>query len=241
MEMQRMHQSNAKLSHEYYWEKPAANDACASGKLFPGQYYDQETQLHYNYFRDYDPGTGRYMTSDPIGLAGGLNTYSYVSNNPMIFNDPFGLFCQFEPSGEEGIKLYTGKTKPFWGDITSTTVILPCWTGTAGTPCVLWSTRYTQEGIRMREYRMRTKGKFVCYLWDDCKKKYEKSSEVSSYRDSELSWDNSGGKISQSWYESGSDSGSDWGPDELPNNGAGPTPPPLVPIMTPFGPMPMPM
>ena len=58
---------------------------------FPGQYYDQETGLHYNYFRDYDPSTGRYVESDPIGLDGGNNTYGYVHNNPLIHIDPFGL------------------------------------------------------------------------------------------------------------------------------------------------------
>lgn len=58
---------------------------------FPGQYADKETNTNYNYFRDYDPNTGRYVQSDPIGLAGGINTYLYSAANPMVYVDPFGL------------------------------------------------------------------------------------------------------------------------------------------------------
>jgi RHS repeat-associated protein len=57
----------------------------------PGQTYDVETGLHYNYFRDYDPTIGRYGESDPIGLSGGLNTYIYGDGTPITRADPFGL------------------------------------------------------------------------------------------------------------------------------------------------------
>jgi RHS repeat-associated protein len=57
---------------------------------FPGQYYDKETNLHYNYFRDYDPQTGRYIESDPVGLNAGINTYTYVDSNPLRYFDPIG-------------------------------------------------------------------------------------------------------------------------------------------------------
>ncbi|MBT9513453.1 MAG: hypothetical protein IV104_14035 [Acidovorax sp.] len=58
---------------------------------YPGQYFDKETGLHYNYFRTYAPSTGRYTQGDPIGLDGGFNRFAYVEENPLSFIDPNGL------------------------------------------------------------------------------------------------------------------------------------------------------
>ena len=58
----------------------------------PGQVYDAETGLHYNYQRDYDPALGRYLTADPIGLAGGTQPYGYAGGNPLMRVDALGLY-----------------------------------------------------------------------------------------------------------------------------------------------------
>jgi RHS repeat-associated protein len=63
---------------------------------FPGQYFDFETGLHQNWYRDYQPDLGRYIEADLIGLRAGMNQYAYVQNNPLTFIDPNGLHWRWE-------------------------------------------------------------------------------------------------------------------------------------------------
>lgn len=71
---------------------PAGLPSFSYAPRFPGQYYDAETGMHYNHFRDYDPAVGRYVQGDPIGLRGGMNLYSYVGGNPVSYVDRAGLW-----------------------------------------------------------------------------------------------------------------------------------------------------
>jgi len=85
------------------------NSSVINNFRFPGQYYDQETGLHYNYFRYYDPSTGRYLSPDPVGLEGGLNLFAYVENNPVNEIDPLGLLFGLyagEDYGESAAQFY---------------------------------------------------------------------------------------------------------------------------------------
>src|SRR6266853_1484706 len=68
---------------------------------FPGQYYQAETGLNQNYFRDYDPTVGRYVESDPIGLKGGINTYGYVGQKPLTRVDRRGLQAAYTAAPED--------------------------------------------------------------------------------------------------------------------------------------------
>ena len=81
------------------WESKQA-EPLNPNLLFAGQYFDQESGLAYNRFRYYDPQSGCYLKSDPIGLAGGETPYAYV-HNPMGWVDPFGLaICSILPNGK---------------------------------------------------------------------------------------------------------------------------------------------
>jgi RHS repeat-associated protein len=73
-------------------ENPSALGAYPYNLRFAGQFFDKETNHHYNWHRDYESTTGRYVQSDPIGLDGGLNTYQFLKANPLGLVDPDGLF-----------------------------------------------------------------------------------------------------------------------------------------------------
>ena len=88
---------------------------------FPGQYYDAETGLHYNRYRDYNPALDRYIEWDPIGLKGNdLNLYAYV-RNPLRFIDPWGLELQVTVQEGTGTGTY-GATVTVVNTDTNTTV-----------------------------------------------------------------------------------------------------------------------
>ncbi|NNC55843.1 MAG: hypothetical protein HKO07_09010, partial [Pseudomonadales bacterium] len=80
----------------------------------PGQLYDDETGFWYNYHRDYDSSTGRYLQGDPLGQEGGLNTYLYAGANPLRFTDPYGLFF-FGPVCGSGASARFVPDGPFTG------------------------------------------------------------------------------------------------------------------------------
>jgi RHS repeat-associated protein len=102
-----------------FGEQTPSNRLTTMNLRFPGQYAD-ENGLSYNYFRDYEPGTGRYVESDPIGLAGGVSTFGYVGQRPLIRIDPKGLkglLSGCDCSKEVGDCFRDCATNGWWGVI----------------------------------------------------------------------------------------------------------------------------
>ena len=135
-----------RASYDPFGKAEVVTDAVELNVRFPGQYFDQETGLHYNYFRYYDPGTGRYLTSDPIGLYGGLNTYAYAMGNPLSFFDPLGL---------EVVGRWVQKPIPFVSDAT-----VEFGRGNARRPDDWWKIWRNLGTYRAMEHRVSVKSGF---------------------------------------------------------------------------------
>ena len=78
-------------TYEAFGAATITTETITQNHRFPGQYYDAESGLYYNWNRYYDPIIGRYVTSDPIGLGGGMNTFDYGYQNPLYWTDREGL------------------------------------------------------------------------------------------------------------------------------------------------------
>jgi len=94
------------------WESEPFGESKAVGSVefnlrFAGQYFDNETSIHYNINRDYDPKTGRYVQSDPIGFDGGVNSYGYVAGNPLGAVDEMGLIIKYNGTASQKLLLKT--------------------------------------------------------------------------------------------------------------------------------------
>ncbi|MBE8232366.1 MAG: hypothetical protein HAW67_01430, partial [Endozoicomonadaceae bacterium] len=153
--------------------------------------------LYYNYYRYYEPSTGKFITSDPIGLQGGLNTYAYAAGNPARYFDPFGLYCIFNPLGDP-IFSSTEKRNRIVTDSDEFTffffVPVPGLPGPGNYPrrggkmplpgygIVYW-TRYSEEGHFERKYIGKQFGVYRCY--GDCGALID---ETLGFKDTDPEW-----------------------------------------------------
>jgi RHS repeat-associated protein len=96
-----------------YGEVFAITGAAALDYRFPGQWFQRESGLAYNWHRHYDPSAGRYLQPDPLGLAAGISRWAYVANSPLMNVDPTGLaFVGLSTSALVGSKPVCGPSAP---------------------------------------------------------------------------------------------------------------------------------
>ncbi|ETD72726.1 type IV secretion protein Rhs [Pelistega indica] len=108
-------EAESKAWGETYVEPREVKEGVVNNHRFQGQYYDEESELHYNTFRYYDPELGRFISQDPIGLMGGINVYQYAPN-PVEWVDPWGLaYAKIVTAVVAGVarKLYFNKKGQF--------------------------------------------------------------------------------------------------------------------------------
>ena len=153
---------------------------------FPGQYYEQEIGLHYNWNRYYEPGSGRYISSDPMGIDGGLNTYAYAHNNPLKNIDPKGLKTE-EQKRQKCIKRgmnkcnsntlitggFRGICKTFGGycDDELERVVDRCKQNVVPLCNCIASGKITERDLKKKVRKRCPATKMTCDQWLDCAKK----------------------------------------------------------------------
>ncbi|MBK7922997.1 MAG: RHS repeat-associated core domain-containing protein [Gemmatimonadetes bacterium] len=122
------------------WGDAVADTGIVVRYRFAGREYDSETGLYYMRARYYDPALGRWISEDPIGIAGGLNVYAYAGNDPVNGRDPSGLDPDCDP-GVVCLPPLERHDEPEW---------IPTWYGTNGEPCNSGWTSSTDEWVRLR-------------------------------------------------------------------------------------------
>ena len=214
-------------------EDPDGNgQAVTLNVRFAGQYYDSETGLHQNGFRTYDPSTGRYLTSDPIGLWGGLNTYAYAWGNPITIFDSMGLAgeCIFTRQGSPVLEA-TNNTRlnitEEWSKISCFPIPKPGRPGLgSGRPkpgalppvdfALLCQRTYFEQGNWEREYKRGYWGVLRCY--DDCGKLTD---ETYGFKYTDSVWQYDRDHFDSYQGDPFELSGPGIGPDDLPPLGRG--------------------